>query len=192
MGKDTRDTNVVDPRIQYVTDFKQVAWFQFNPEHCYSKRFAVFIDLLADKLPYYSISAQMVARVLECLPSLPNLKSPSVKRVRTSVSAAREHLFKLPHKKERALLVSSMGYRATVDAEDKSKNAVHIVAKRADRANIAVARMVNSVNTKEIPDTEENKKVIAEMKVYGVYVKAVEKKRAETQKLLEAIKKTKL
>ena len=177
-------------KIRYVTDFKQVEWFKWNPDHCYSRRFANLLDQLADRIPYNVISVQMVARVLECLPTLPNEKSTSVKRVKQSVSTAREHLRKLPG--ERALIVSPGGYRATVDAEDKSKNAIPNVAKRADRANIIMARMVSSVNTKEIPDTAENKQVIAEMKIYGLYVNAVEKKRSETQKLLEAIKKTKL
>jgi hypothetical protein len=179
-------------KIRYVTDFKQVEWFKWNPDHCYSRRFANLLDQLADRLPYHVISVQMVARVLECLPTLPNEKSNSVKRVKQSVSAARAHLRKLDGGKERALIVSPGGYRATVDAEDKSKNAIPSVAKRADRANIVMAQMVSSVNTKEIPDTAENKQVIAEMKIYGLYVNAVEKKRTETQKLLEAIKRTKL
>jgi hypothetical protein len=127
------------------------------------------------------------------LPTLPSEKSLSVKRVKGSISIARKHLFNLPGKKERALLViPHLGYRATVDAEDKAKQAVPSITRKADLANVAAAQMINSINVKDIPNTEDNKETIEKMKIYGVYVNTVEKKRMETQKLLEAIKKTKL
>lgn len=178
-------------RIPYVTEFTQVEWFELNPEHGYSKRFAFLLYELANRLPYCSISAQMVARVLERLPTAPNEKSLSYRRVKSSVSNARKHLKKIG-KEERALIVTNMGYRASVDTADKIKNAIPVAAARADRANIAVAEMVHSADGKELPDTEEGRALKAKLKIYSAHVDVVEKKVMDTQRLLEAIKKSKL
>jgi hypothetical protein len=186
-------------KFDYITNSKQLDWFTVNPAiRSFSGKIADLWNQMADRMPYYVISIRMIAKVLEGLSSLPNEESHSVGRVKSAIAAAKDRLFDMPGdgvqpKKERLVVyIPDLGYRATVDALDKSRNAIDQAARRADQSNKRAAKYVLSINVNEIPDVPENQKDIAKVKIFGQYARNVEKGIANKDKLIQALNLSKL
>ena len=175
-----------------VMKFEQLEWYKPDLTLPLARRLALFYCQLAEKLPFYVVSLQMVAQAVWGLRSLPGEKSVHVKQVQNAHSHVKDLMEKMPGSRF-LFYFRILGYRASVDDLDKANYASDKSVRDAARAAAKNANIHDRIDETSIARTEENMAMIEKIEQRKRDAHSMDKiGRAMVQRMLAELVKKKV